>query len=164
MDKSLTMEEVYSIYQVFDRDFSSLVLATVTPDGFPHASYSPFVKFEGKYYFIVSESAEHYKNIINSFKASIMFLEDELSTPNVFFRKKLEYKVTLKESESVEVIDKMVEVHGELVEMLVTKMDFHIFEATPSIGQMTIGPGRSYIIKDGEITPNKGNGKGHAKS
>lgn len=161
--QQLTLDDVRAIYGSFDRDFKSVVLSTITEDGFPHASYAPFVKNGEFYYFIISETAKHYENIQNNPIAMLMFLEDELSTSNVFFRKRLTYTVDLSIVDSEEIIELMIETHGELVDMLVRKLDFHIIEARPNEGKLVLGPGRAYFIKDNQIQQDKAGGKGHAR-
>ncbi len=163
MDNQNNLEEAISIYEVFDRNYNSFVLATINSDQLPHSSYAPFVKYDDEYYFIISESAEHYRNLKNLPKCSLMFLQDELATSNVFFRKRLTYQAVVEEVDVDEVKDKMIEVHGALVDMLIDKLDFHIFKATPISGVMFLGPGRAYRIVDGELTHDVGDGNGHLR-
>lgn len=161
--QQLTMEEVKIIFDSFDRDFKSVVLSTLTEDGFPHASYAPVIRRDGCYYFLISEAANHYDNINANPKASIMFLEDELSTSNVFFRKRLTYTANLEFSKNSEVEKEFVNTHGELVDMLINKMDFHIIKALPIEGKLVLGPGKAYLIKDGNIQQDTAGGKGHKR-
>ena len=149
--QQLSIDEVKLIHSTFERDFESLVLSTVSKDGFPHVSYAPYIKIMDDYYVIVSEIAEHYNNLMNG-KASVMFIKDELSTSNVFFRDRLSYKCNVMLSTDKEVIAKFTEVHGELVEMLLTKMDFHIFKLSPFIGRIVLGPGKAFTIEGDTFT------------
>lgn len=156
MQNQLSIDEIRVIYSTFDRDFDSLVLSTVSPEGFPHVSYAPYVKDNENYYVIVSENAEHYDNLIDNLKVSVMFIQDELSTGNVFFRNRLSFKCNASITTSEEIEKKFSEKHGELIDMLLHKMDFHVFELTPFIGKIVLGPGRAFIIEGEEITHDRG--------
>lgn len=162
MQKQMSIDEVKVIHSTFDRDFSSLVLSTISADGFPHVSYAPFIKIGKEYYIIISEKAEHFDNLRVNPKASIMFIQDELSTGNVFFRRRLTYKCNSEESFEQVVREQFIDIHGELVEMLLDKMDFHIIRLNPFIGKIVLGPGKAYFIENESFSLDKGS-KSHTR-
>jgi putative heme iron utilization protein len=146
----------------FTDTFKSLVIASKTKNDEPFSSYAPFVKYEGKYYFIMSKIAKHYENISEHDLISILFLEDESMASNVFFRKRLSYLTKTSFTNSEYVKNAFLTKFGEFVNMLF-KMDFVIVECSLIKGSFVIGAGKAYEIDENQkiIKQMGGNGKGH---
>jgi putative heme iron utilization protein len=62
----------------------TLVMATVDKNGAPNASYAPFVQRTPWLYVYTSARSKHTKNMAETTKASVMFIEDEARTRNFF--------------------------------------------------------------------------------
>ena len=59
----------------FRRNFKSVVLATVSPEGVPDASYTPYILDDnGNILIFISELAQHTKNLISSPVASLLWI------------------------------------------------------------------------------------------
>ncbi len=130
----------------FTNDFLSVVIATQTNEDKPYNSYAPFVNYDNHYYFIISKIAKHYDNLVNHKQASIMFIEDESKTPNIFFRKRLSYAVSVELDISGDLLKKaFVDRFGDMANMLF-KMDFLIVKCNIENGRFVIGPGQAYDI------------------
>lgn len=164
MHNVMSIDEVKAIYNVFDRDFSSIVISTITKDKNPQTSYAPFVKVNDSYYIIISETADHYHNMMRHNQVSIMFIQDELATNNVFFRRKMTFNCLAIKEQSSEARELFTELHGDLVDMLLDKMDFHLFKLEVLNGRIVLGPGKAFSIENNEITQYRGNSKGHSSS
>ena len=66
----------------------TLVMATVDNDGAPNASYAPFVQRTPWLYVYTSTRSKHTKNMTDTTRASVMFIEDETRTRNFFARER----------------------------------------------------------------------------
>ena len=66
----------------------TLVMATADKNGAPNVSYAPFVHRAPLLYVYTSSLSRHTKNMMETAKASVMFIEDEARTRNFFARKR----------------------------------------------------------------------------
>jgi heme oxygenase (biliverdin-IX-beta and delta-forming) len=67
----------------------TLVMATADKNGAPNVSYAPFVHRAPPLYVYTSSLSRHTRNMVETAKASVMFIEDEARTRNFFARKRL---------------------------------------------------------------------------
>lgn len=139
-------------YENFAAQFGSIILSTVDAEGLPNASYTPFVMDEKKrIYIYVSGLATHTKNIYTNPQVSVLFIEDEAQTKQIFARRRLSFDcqtnlLTRDSSEWLEIVEKFQEKFGEIIEMLRSLPDFRIFQLTPISGRFVIGFGAAYQI------------------
>ena len=52
------MEELYNQ--------RTIMMSTVTKEGMPAISYTPYVKIGNEFYIFISETAEHYHHLVNN--------------------------------------------------------------------------------------------------
>ena len=74
-------------FHAFVASFDSVMLATINDEGdtpVPEASYAPVLVRDGKYYIFVSELALHTRNLLRNKSASLLFIEDESNSNNIF--------------------------------------------------------------------------------
>jgi putative heme iron utilization protein len=149
---SLTIEKVQTKLNSFSSDFSTFIIATKTIDDKPHTSYAPFVYYDHHYYILISKIAEHYKNLKNNQKASIMLLTDESKSMNIFFRKRLSYAVsTILDVKDEMVKNEFVKRFGDMANT-VFKLDFLIVKCIIDHGIFSLGPGQTFAVdKDQKI-------------
>lgn len=144
-------------YEKFPTEFTSIIMSTVNKEGIPDASYAPFVSDEDKnIYIYVSGLATHTQNIHNHPFVSILFIEDEVKTKQIFARRRLIFNCTAKlverESEKWQkIVDKFQIRFGELISTLRSLPDFRIFQLTPKNGRFVIGFGAAYNISSDNI-------------
>jgi putative heme iron utilization protein len=128
--------------------FDCLLLSTVTNEGDPLASFAPFVRFHNSFYIFVSELAQHTKNMRDSPRASVMFIQSEQSARNLYARERAVIQVDVKEVSDIEVKDSvfalMLESHGKTVNLLRTLSDFKMLELKPSKARYVVGFGKAY--------------------
>lgn len=130
----------------------TLQLATSASDGSPHISYAPYVRDnEGRFYIFVSQLAAHTKHIQESGKAAVMFIRPEQESENLHARVRATFQC------SVEAIDRedplfaeqmtaMTEQFGDIIKLLYSLPDFHLFRLTPISGQFIAGFGQAFEI------------------
>lgn len=92
MTKEEQIAKANQEYKEFQKKFESLQMATVDQDGNPNASYAPFAQDEaGSFYIFISGLSKHTSNLHHSKKASLLFIEPEADSANIFARKRLTY-------------------------------------------------------------------------
>lgn len=136
----------------FREERQTILLSTLSADGFPHISYSPFARLDDGYYILISEIAEHTRNLMENKKLSFMLVEDETNCKQVYARKRLTYKA------DAEVVERNTETwkaataqlqsrFGEIVENLSKLGDFHLLKITPTVGRFVKGFGQAYTVQ-----------------
>ena len=129
----------------------SLILATVDAEGNPNSSYAPFVQVGNTFYILVSFMARHTKNLSEGRKTSIMFIEDESATKQVYARERLTVEVTTSQIERDtddwnNVVGKLRERHGKIVDVLNEMTDFILIALHPVKGAYVNGFGSAYFV------------------
>ncbi|BCR36317.1 pyridoxamine 5'-phosphate oxidase family protein [Mariniplasma anaerobium] len=159
-----SIEKVQDQLNSFTSNFLSVVISTITNEQKPYTSYAPYVFYDNHYYFLISMIAKHYDNLSLNQNASIMFIQDEAQTPNIFFRKRLSYAVsTILDIKDDMVKGEFVKRFGDMATMLF-KMDFLIVKCNIENGRFVIGPGQAYNIDcQRQIINQATNPKGHNK-
>ncbi|MEM7714445.1 MAG: pyridoxamine 5'-phosphate oxidase family protein [Cyanobacteria bacterium P01_A01_bin.68] len=146
------LEKATAEYQEFSQSFQSIIISTINNEGVPNGSYTPFVMDESKnIYIYVSGLSIHTQNLDVNPRVSVLFIEDEAKTPQIFARRRLNYDctATLVERETNEwndIVEKFQGRFGEIIEMLRGLADFRIFKLTPHNGRFVIGFGAAYHI------------------
>lgn len=134
----------------------SLMIASLNADGSPLISYAPFYENNGIFYVFISYLAEHTPNLIERPQASIMLLEDEAQSNNVFVRGRVRYQV------NCQVIDRDTTLFDEVLQGLETRQgkmvsllrglgDFYLIALTASEGNLVVGAGAAYRFKPGRM-------------
>ncbi|HEY9760995.1 MAG TPA: pyridoxamine 5'-phosphate oxidase family protein [Trichocoleus sp.] len=145
-------EEVLAAYQAFPAQKQSLMLSTVNPDGTPNASYTPFVMDEARsFYVYVSGLSAHTQNLHTTGKVSVLLIDDESETPQIFARRRLTYDCNAQslEAGSAEcdrIADLFEDRFGNIIQMFRQLADFQIFKLTPYGGRFVVGFGSAYDI------------------
>lgn len=136
----------------------TLLLSTVSIQGEPESSYAPYVRdTQGVFYIYVSDLASHTKNMMQKQSASILFIQSEQETQNLFARKRVVFNCKISEIEKgTDCYDlqlkKMQEKFGETVELLRSLSDFHLLALTPVKGRYIAGFGQAFSLNsEGEI-------------
>jgi len=148
----MSLEKVQAEYAGFIDLFRSVVLCTVSADGAPDASYAPFVVDATKtFYIFVSGLSTHTTNLAATGKASILLIEDEAQTSEIFARRRLSFtcQATLLPREIPEweaIANQFQAKFGELISMLRSLPDFRIYQLTPQSGRFVVGFGAAYQI------------------
>ena len=144
-------------YEKFPTEFTSIMMSTVSQEGIPDASYAPFIIDDDKnIYIYVSGLATHTQNIHNHPFGSVLFIEDEVKTKQIFARRRLNFNCTanLVERETEkwqQIVDKFQIRFGELISTLRSLPDFRIFQLIPKNGRFVIGFGAAYNISSDNI-------------
>jgi putative heme iron utilization protein len=148
-------ETAQAAYQALPKHVKSLMLSTVNADGTPHASYAPFVMDDTyQIYLLTSSLSAHTPNLLRTEQASVLIIEDESQTQQVFARQRLNYDCQVtpikRQSEVWEPLMAQLETRfGEIIAMLRQLEDFQLFHLSPQGGRFIMGFGAAY-----EVDPN----------
>ena len=148
----VSFSEVQSAYVDFPNQVQSLMLSTVTPEGQPQASYTPFVSGSDRtFYLFVSGLSSHTQNLQTTGKAGILLIEDEADAAQIFARRRLMYDCTATLIERHEpqwgsLADQFKQRFGNLIDMLRQLPDFRIFQLMPQSGRFVVGFGAAYEV------------------
>ncbi|MBP7547619.1 MAG: pyridoxamine 5'-phosphate oxidase family protein [Corallincola sp.] len=135
----------------------SLMLASITRDGLPYASYAPFAAGGDCLYVLLSEIAVHANNLRLNPQASVLVIEDEASAAELFARQRVQYSVTaerlaLETAEGQSGLALLVARHGERITQLSQLSDFHLFRLVPSAGRFVKGFGKAFAFTGRSLT------------
>lgn len=153
-----SFSEVQSAYREFPQRVQSLMLSTLTPEGQPQASYTPFVMAGNRtFYIFVSGLSSHTHNLQTTPKAGILLIEDEAQTAQIFARQRLMYDCTATLIERhnpqwTRWADEFKARFGNLIEMLRQLPDFQIFQLTPQAGRFVVGFGAAYEVDPTDLS------------
>ncbi|SMO76121.1 hypothetical protein SAMN06265171_106183 [Chryseobacterium rhizoplanae] len=129
----------------------SIILATVDAEGNPNSSYAPFVQVEQTFYILVSFMAKHTKNLADGRKTSIMFIEDESATKQIYARERLTIEAAVSQIERDSdvwntVVSQLKETHGKVVDVISEMGDFILIALQPVKGSYVNGFGSAYFV------------------
>lgn len=130
----------------------TLLLATASVTGLPEISYAPFVRdTSGNFYIYVSELAQHTVNLLQNPQASVLFVRDEAQSPNLFARERVVFTCDVNEVFRYEPlyneqIQAMQSTFGQVIQVLASLNDFHLFTLSVQNGRYVAGFGKAYEI------------------
>ncbi len=143
----------------FINTIKTMIISSVNETATAHTSYAPFIENEQKFYICVSGMAKHTYNLLNNETISIMIVEDESKSTNLFARKRVTLNMQVVPIERNSLIfngamtlfrDKF----GNSAGIYESMPDFQLFELTPVSGRAVFGFGEAYDFKDGDFTGN----------
>lgn len=150
-------QKIAQDFSEFIDGFNSLILSTCNSDAVPEASYAPFIRDGNTFCIFVSELAVHTRNLLNNPQASLLFIEDEDKTRNLFARRRATITVKAEEihrksAEAERLLDKMEAVLGNTVQLLRGLGDFHLFVFHPVEASYTEGFGKAYRLTGNSLS------------
>jgi len=162
MSKNLiTATQLMDEIKLFRQSQQSLMLASCTSENDPLASYAPFVEDDsGCFYLLLSDIAAHSVNLrshqTQNKQLSILLIEDEKKSRNIFARKRLSYNcmVSLYSRDDPvwqDIIDKLYDKFGKTIELLAGLSDFNLYCLNPCQGNYVRGFGQAYELKDAKV-------------
>ena len=150
--KEIDLDAVRDECVRFPEAFQSVLMATVGQSGAPDASYAAYVQFEDDYYVYVSELAQHTKNLAESGKVSLLFIEEEASARHLFARRRMTLQcdaafVKRPTEEFERAMDLFEQKFGSFMSMLKSLKDFHLFRITPQKGAFVRGFAQAFELE-----------------
>ena len=134
------------------RDYKTVSLATVDAEGHPLVSYTPAAVDEARnFYLFVSELSEHTQNLLRSGQASLMLIEDESQSTQLFARNRLTLngevvEVARDAAEWEQASAVYRERFGKFFDQLASLRDFHMFCFQPKSARLVVGFGAAFEV------------------
>jgi len=146
------LDAVRAEVAAFPERFQSLLLATASETGEPLASYAPYLRDGADFCVYLSELAAHTANLAARGRASVLFIEDETASSNLFARRRLTcqcavVEVARDDPEYDALLDRFAARHGKLVDVLRGLADFHLYRLRPESAVFVSGFGRAYAVE-----------------
>jgi putative heme iron utilization protein len=146
------LEGMTKRYQTLLSSQQTLLLSTASVDGVPNISYAPFVSDNaGSFYIYVSEMACHTVNLLGNPQASILFIRPESESANLFARERAVLSCRVEEiprddSIYADRLQALQDKFGDVISVLRSLSDFHLFALHPKNGRYVVGFGRAFTI------------------
>ncbi len=131
----------------------TLLLSTLSTDTVPELSYAPYAKSEqGAFYIFISELAAHTANLQCHPVATVLFIQDERDSRNLYARERLSWRCSVRKverdtKEYQQGLALLTQAQGQMVDMLRTLADFHLFVLVPQAGSYVVGFGQAYEVE-----------------
>ena len=132
-------------------------MATVSADGVPDASYAPFVRIDDNAFYVnLSDLSTHTGNLMATPRVSVMFLQAEDQSKQVFARKRLSFDADAEVVERnsplwIRLMDLFEQKFGDVVELIRPLEDFRLFRIVPRRGVFVRGFAQAYPIEGSEL-------------
>lgn len=146
------LKEYAQSCRALEQSKRTLLLSTLSASGLPEISYAPYLRSEqGGFYIFISRLANHTVNLLAQPVCSVLFIENENESRNVFARERLSYACEVEEvsadSEAYDVVlDKMERHLGQTMQLLRGLPDFHLFKLNPKSGSYVVGFGKAFEV------------------
>lgn len=146
--------------RLFISQCQTLCLATASEDGELCSSYAPFSYDDKGFYILVTDIAQHGKNLKNSESAAVLIVEDEVKSQQIFARVRVTYSVKVSavvpnSSEWRQAINDLSFRHGEMIKSLSELSDFTLYSLKPTSGRFVKGFAKAYELSGEGLFKNK---------
>ncbi|WP_373779050.1 heme utilization protein HutZ [Glaesserella sp.] len=152
--------------QEFKQQMKTILLSTVDAQGNPNVSYAPFVINNGEYQVLISIVARHARNLLEVPKVSLMLIEDERQSREIFARRRLTFDATARlvernTDEWENAIYALKNRHGKTISNLSQLADFKLFSFKPEKGLFVKGFGQAFQVNTDDLVSFTHLDKGH---
>ena len=144
--------EVLPEIAMFLRDARSIVLATRDDAGETQPSYAPFVSLdENDFHVYVSELNQHTRNLRGMDHVSVMVIEDEANTQQIFVRRRMTLRCAVSRIERdsaqwCKVLDAFQARFGDVMDLMRPLQDFQLFRFLPTQATFVKGFGQAFEV------------------
>ncbi|MDN5848025.1 MAG: pyridoxamine 5'-phosphate oxidase family protein [Nitrococcus sp.] len=145
-----TADEILGELTALRESQRSVILATLGAGAYPEASYAPYVCDEwNNFYIFVSRLARHTESLEADRKASLLFIEPEHLTRQIFARRRLTYRCDVQPigcgtAQWRAQLSALQRRFGTIVESLSRLPDFRLFRLVPFEGRFVRGFGQAF--------------------
>ena len=141
-----------------EQDFVSLrdhchaaLLATISAEGDPSASYAPILWIDRYCYLFLSDLASHSANLRANPRLSLMLLQPESEVTNAFARQRITLQgvvevIGREQPEFEQVIAAFHQRFGQVMSVIEPLADFHLFRVELQSGQFVRGFGQAFRL------------------
>lgn len=157
MNSSETTQDIQFLATQFREKFKTVLMATTSENFDVDASYAPYIlDSESRICIFVSALARHTKNLLQHPHVSLLWIEDEQSSSNLFARERLTLQCTsstiARDDHEWELLLTLFEDHhGETVRLLKQLQDFQLFRFETIEGLYVRGFGKAYQLSGKDL-------------
>ena len=156
MTKAPNLKNVRKELYTFLENLKTVQLATLDNNGLPEASYAPFVKNQNAYYLFLSDLARHSINLKLNAAISLLFIEDESKSQNLFSRRRVilqgRAKIITRETETyTAVLPEFKRIFGSLIDVIEPLQDFNLYKISPTQGRYIRGFAQAFELSGKEL-------------
>jgi putative heme iron utilization protein len=144
-------ETIEQEFETLRNSLKTVQLATVDSQGNPESSYAPYVWIESAFYLYLSDLAKHSANLIVNPSISLLIIEDEKETRNLFARRRIivkgeAQKIARKSHQFQTVMTEFKTQFGNFIDVIEPLQDFHLFQIKPRSGRFIRGFAQAYEL------------------
>jgi len=144
-------EKIHQEFLGLRESLKTVQLATVDNAGNPEASYAPYVWIKQAGYLFLSELAKHTINLASNPVISLLFIENEEKSKNLFARRRIilqceVQKVARKSNQFQPTMNEFKRQFGNFVDVIEPLQDFHLFQVNPRSGRFIRGFAQAYEL------------------
>ncbi len=160
MDHLDTQKHIQDSARHFRAQFKTVIIATSSKQHDVDASYAPFIlDSQFRVCIFVSTLAKHTQNLIDHQQASLLWIEDEQASTNIFARKRLTLRcssmnIARSTDEWGSLLELFEQSHGETITLLKTLKDFQLFRFEAHNGLFVQGFGKAHPVFGNTLEPN----------
>jgi len=152
---ALSKEQLQEYQQRMDalqRGAKTLIMATLAEDGVPETSYTPYAQGDaGCFYVFISDLASHTANLRRTPQLSVLFIQDERDSRNLYARERLTWRccareVAVSSTEYEQGLALLRAEQGSMIDMLSGLSDFRLFALEPVSGAYVVGFGKAFEV------------------
>jgi uncharacterized protein (DUF924 family) len=138
--------------EAFRVRFQTLTMATTSASGEPEVSYAPYVvDARNNFHVFVSGLARHTGNLLETGRASVLFIEPEERARNPFARRRLTYRcqvqIVPRDTASwQEHVNQFKSAFGNFFDTLRGLSDFRLIRLVPVSGSYVVGFGKAFQL------------------
>jgi heme iron utilization protein len=138
-------------YLTLRNQSSSALLATLSPNGKPNASYAPVLWLNDNCYLFLSELASHTGNLMANPAISLMLIEGEQFAANAFARQRITVQgkadvIARDASVFEQVLSEFHRRFGGVMSIIEPLPDFHLFRIRLDSGHFVRGFGQAFSL------------------
>jgi putative heme iron utilization protein len=151
VNQKIDDEKIKQEYQTLRESLKTVQLATTDASGNPEASYAPYVRIEQACYLYLSTLARHTTNLLTNPAISLLFIEGEEKSRNLFARRRimLQGEVQIVARESPQFAKAMTEFKsrfGDFINVIEPLQDFQLFQISPKSGRFIRGFAQAFEL------------------
>ena len=157
MTRKINIATVRKEYLALRDNQLSLQMATIDGEGFPEASYAPFVWHGDACYLFISQLARHTQNLTNNPSIGLLIIEDESGTRNHFARRRIilqgQAQVIGRDAELFKTVMQLFrDRFGDFIDIIEPLQDFQLFEIIPVSGRFIRGFAQAFQLSGEGLT------------
>ena len=153
----MTIARAKTAYASLINTVKTVMLGTVSAENIPNISYAPFIVDEAKnIYIFVSRFSIHADNLQANPQASLMLIENETKSKQIFARRRLTYscnatKLDKGSNQWEHIANQFEKRFGNIVYMFRNLPDINIIKFAPYKGIFIMDFGLTYKIKSSDL-------------